>query len=54
MLKQLPPKQSEVIQMVNIMGLSISETALKTGQSEPLVKVNIHRGLKKLTALIES
>lgn len=50
---QIPEKQAEVIEMVKISGLSIRETAEKTGQSESLVKVNIHRGLKKLAALVE-
>ena len=49
----LPDKQSEVIELVKIEGLSIAEAARKTGQSESLVKVNIHRGLKKLSALVE-
>ncbi|KWV95138.1 MULTISPECIES: sigma-70 family RNA polymerase sigma factor [unclassified Erythrobacter] len=49
----LPEKQSEVIELVKIEGLSIAEASAKTGQSESLVKVNIHRGLKKLSALVE-
>lgn len=49
----LPEKQAEAIEMVKIGGLSIREAAEKTGQSESLVKVNIHRGLKKLAALVE-
>ncbi len=53
LFKQLPEKQSEVIEMVKIGGLSIREAAEKTGQSESLVKVNIHRGLKKLATLVE-
>ena len=50
---QLPDKQAEVIELVKIDGLTISEASAKTGQSESLVKVNIHRGLKKLSALVE-
>ena len=53
LFKQLPHKQSQVIELVKIGGLSIREAAQKTGQSESLVKVNIHRGLKKLAALVE-
>lgn len=53
LFEQLPAKQAEVIRLVKIDGLSISEAAARTGQSEPLVKVNIHRGLKKLAALVE-
>ena len=54
LLDQIPDNQASVIRMVKIDGLSIIEAAAKSGQSEPLVKVNIHRGLKKLAALIES
>jgi RNA polymerase sigma factor (sigma-70 family) len=50
----LPERQAHVIRLVKIDGHSITEAALRSGQSEPLVKVNIHRGLKKLAALIES
>ena len=49
----LPAKQCEVIELVKIDGLSIAEASTRTGQSESLVKVNIHRGLKKLSALVE-
>jgi RNA polymerase sigma factor (sigma-70 family) len=54
LLAQLPSGQARAIQLVKIDGLSIAEAAMQTGQSEPLVKVNIHRGLKKLAAMIES
>jgi len=49
----LPKGQSKVIELVKIEGLSISEAAARCGQSESLVRVNIHRGLKKLSALVE-
>ncbi|MBX7542074.1 sigma-70 family RNA polymerase sigma factor [Qipengyuania sphaerica] len=49
----LPEKQVEAIELVKIEGLSIAEASARTGQSESLVKVNIHRGLKKLSALVE-
>lgn len=49
----LPDRQVEVIELVKIEGLSIAEAAERTGPSESLVKVNIHRGLKKLSALVE-
>lgn len=49
----IPQKQAEAIEMVKIAGLSIREVAERTGQSESLVKVNIHRGLRKLAALVE-
>lgn len=50
---QLPKNQAEAIELVKIEGLSIRETSRKTGQSESLVKVNIHRGLKKLARMVE-
>ncbi len=53
MFVHIPDKQAEVIEMVKIEGLSIKEASQRSGQSESAVKVNIHRGLKKLSALIE-
>ncbi len=53
LFSQLPENQSQVIELVKIGGLSIREAAEKTGQSESLVKVNIHRGLKKLAIMVE-
>jgi RNA polymerase sigma-70 factor (ECF subfamily) len=54
LLDMLPDKQSSVIRMVKIQGLSINEAADMSGQSESLVKVNIHRGIKKLNSLVEN
>jgi RNA polymerase sigma factor (sigma-70 family) len=54
LLALIPPAQARAIQLVKIEGLSIAEASLQSGQSEPLVKVNIHRGLKRLAALVES
>lgn len=53
LFERLSPNQAEAIELVKIEGLSIREAAAKSGQSEPAVKVNIHRGLKKLAALVE-
>ena len=50
---RLPSGQAQAIELVKIEGLSIEEASQRSGQSESLVKVNIHRGLKKLAALIE-
>jgi len=49
----IPDQQAQAIELVKIEGLSIKEAARKSGQSESAVKVNIHRGLKKLSALVE-
>lgn len=53
LLAVLPDAQARVIALVKIEGLSIAEAAQATGQSEALVKVNIHRGLKKMTHKVE-
>jgi RNA polymerase sigma factor (sigma-70 family) len=53
LLSFLPANQAKAINLVKIDGLSIVEASLVCGQSESLVKINIHRGLKRLTALIE-
>ncbi|WP_342776856.1 sigma factor-like helix-turn-helix DNA-binding protein [Hankyongella ginsenosidimutans] len=54
LLAILPSAQSAVIRLTKIDGLSIEEAASLTGQSTSLVKVNIHRGLKRMSALIET
>jgi RNA polymerase sigma factor (sigma-70 family) len=54
LLTRLPPAQANVITLTRVEGRSVKETARITGQSESLVKVNVHRGLKKLAALVES
>ena len=53
LFEALPDAQCRAIELVKIEGLSISEALTSTGQSESLIKVNIHRGLKRLSALIE-
>lgn len=53
LFEALPAAQCRAIELVRIEGQSISEASAVTGQSESLVKVNIHRGLKRLAALIE-
>lgn len=51
-LGDLKPAQAEVIRLVKIEGYSIEEASKTTGQSVSLVKVNIHRGLKRLASLL--
>ena len=53
LLDRLKPAQAEVIRLVKLQGLSIEEAAARTGQTISLVKVNIHRGLSRLTALVQ-
>ena len=40
--------QADAIRLVKLQGFSVREAAAMTGQSEALVKVNIHRGLAAL------
>jgi RNA polymerase sigma factor (sigma-70 family) len=51
LLRRLKPAQARVIRLVKLQGASIEAASGATGQSASLVKVNIHRGLKKLAAL---
>jgi RNA polymerase sigma factor (sigma-70 family) len=52
LLSRLKPAQASVIRLVKLQGITIESASRATGQSEALVKVNIHRGLKKLTELV--
>ena len=54
LLGELRPAQSEVIRLVKLQGHSVAEAAARTGQSISLVKVNIHRGLGRLTAIAKA
>jgi RNA polymerase sigma-70 factor (ECF subfamily) len=53
LLAQLSQKQAQAIALVKIEGLSVAEAARRAGQSESLIKVNVHRGMKKLSLLVE-
>jgi RNA polymerase sigma-70 factor (ECF subfamily) len=52
LLATLSPAQSDVIRLVKLEGLSIEEASAITGQSAALVKVNVHRGIKKLISFL--
>ena len=54
LLDTLPERQRLPIVYVKIEGLSVAETARRTGISESAVKVGIHRGLKALAARIRN
>lgn len=53
LLRKLKPAQSEVIRLVKLQGHSVEDAAARTGQSVSLVKVNIHRGLGRLTSMAQ-
>ena len=52
LLAELPAAQRAAIRLTRIEGYSIEEAASSTGQSESSIKVGVHRGLKKLSALM--
>ena len=54
LLAQLPDRQRLPIVHMKLEGLSVAETARRTGMSEAAVKVGVHRGLKALSALIRA
>jgi RNA polymerase sigma-70 factor (ECF subfamily) len=52
LMTALPHKMRVAIQCVKLEGLSVAEAANRCRMSESAVKVNVHRGLKALAALI--
>ncbi|HEX2585772.1 MAG TPA: sigma-70 family RNA polymerase sigma factor [Steroidobacteraceae bacterium] len=50
-LSTLPEAQQQAIKLTRIEGLSTAEAAQRCGQSESLIKVNVHRGMKRLMAV---
>lgn len=52
LLAKLPAKQRLAIQLVKLEELSVREAAARTGMTESDIKISIHRGMKKLSALV--
>jgi RNA polymerase sigma-70 factor (ECF subfamily) len=48
LLDQLPAKQQELLRQVKIAGKTTAEAAVDTGQSEVMVRVSIHRGMRAI------
>jgi RNA polymerase sigma-70 factor (ECF subfamily) len=53
LLAALPARQREAIRLTKLEGLSVDEAASRTGQSAVATKVGVHRGLKRLRALLK-
>lgn len=53
LLAGLKPAQAEVIRLVKLRGYSVAEASRMTGQSESLVKINIHRGIARMARQVE-
>jgi RNA polymerase sigma factor (sigma-70 family) len=54
LLAEVKPAQEQVIRLVKLHGASIEEASRISGQSASLVKVNIHRGLKRIAQALNS
>lgn len=54
LLEQLPALQRQAILLTKIEGLSMIEASERSGISVAALKVQVHRGLKQLTALVRS
>ncbi len=48
LLQTLPPAQRDAIVMIKIEGLSVAEASARSGVSVSALKVQVHRGLKRL------
>lgn len=53
LLEALPEAQRLAIVLTKVEGLSVAEAAQRTGASESAIKVQVHRGLKRLAALVK-
>lgn len=53
LLDELRPVQAQAILLVKVQGYSVEEASGQIGHSVSAVKMNIHRGLARLTAIIE-
>jgi RNA polymerase sigma-70 factor (ECF subfamily) len=52
LMTSLPQAQRTAIELTKLEGLSVAEACARTGVSESAIKVQVHRGLKKLAALV--
>ncbi len=52
LLAQLPAAQQQAIALTKIEGLSLEEAAAQTGVTVSALKVQVHRGLRKLAAWV--
>ncbi len=53
LLRELPDSQRQAIELTKLEGLSVAEASERTGASESAIKVQVHRGLKRLAALVK-
>lgn len=48
----LPDRFRMPIELTKVEGRSVAETAMLTGMSEAMVKINVHRGMKMLARML--
>jgi RNA polymerase sigma-70 factor (ECF subfamily) len=53
LLDALPAAQRQAIVLTKVEGLSVAEASLRTGASVAAIKVQVHRGLKRLALLVK-
>ena len=53
LLGELRPSQAQAITLVKLQGFSVEEASRQTGLSASAIKMNVHRGLARVTALLE-
>lgn len=53
LLQALPGVQRQAIELTKLEGLTVAEASARTGVSESAIKVQVHRGLKRLAALVK-
>lgn len=54
LMQHLPAAQRDAIVLTKIEGLSVAEASARTGASESAIKVQVHRGLKRLADLVRN
>jgi RNA polymerase sigma-70 factor (ECF subfamily) len=52
LLQTLPDNQRRAIELTKLQGMTTTEAAAVSGMSIAAIKVNVHRGIKRLSALI--
>lgn len=54
LMQSLSDGQRTAIELTKLKGMTVSEASQKTGMSVSAIKVNVHRGMKRLSELIKS
>ncbi len=54
LMQELPAAQRTAIELTKIEGLTVAEAAQRTGCSVAAIKVQVHRGLKRLAAAVRA